>query len=413
MTEPDCKVFRLGTHRAATPEQSFRRALPFLAEMGITRIANVTGLDRIGLPTFAVARPNARSLSVFQGKGATSAAAKISGVMEAVECFHAEHITLQRIRASRRDMLRTCSVVAVSRLPRFDGPAPDEAEPIEWVRGFDILNAEAIMVPFDAVHLDLRGTPDRTAGWFPISSNGLASGNTYVEAVIHGICEVIERDATLLWQVLISLGKPGRRLDLNSVTDAVNSDIINRIAVAGCELGVWDTTTDIGIPGFYALLVDRPDGRHATLYGASGKGCHPSPEVALSRAILEAAQSRVTAISAAREDISRATYADAASPAQIAHDRVLLDGGRGMVSYSSIEDLASDSLARDLEILLCRLRAAGIDQVAVVNLTRARIGLPVVKVVIPGLEGPELSDNLVIGPRARALLEEAELSDAH
>ena len=62
--------------------------------MGITRIANVTGLDTIGIPVVMVCRPNSRSVAVSQGKGLTLAAAKASGVMESVEGYHAEHIAL-------------------------------------------------------------------------------------------------------------------------------------------------------------------------------------------------------------------------------------------------------------------------------------------------------------------------------
>ena len=61
--------------------------------MGITRIANITGLDRLGIPVVMVCRPNSRSIAVSQGKGLTLDAAKASGLMESVETFHAESIT--------------------------------------------------------------------------------------------------------------------------------------------------------------------------------------------------------------------------------------------------------------------------------------------------------------------------------
>lgn len=60
--------------------------------MGITRVADVTGLDRIGIPVVMVCRPNARSLAVSQGKGIDIEAATVSGLMESVELYHAEHI---------------------------------------------------------------------------------------------------------------------------------------------------------------------------------------------------------------------------------------------------------------------------------------------------------------------------------
>ena len=41
----------------------------------------------------------------------------------------------------------------------------------------------------------------------------------------------------------------------------------------------------------------------------------------------------------------------------------------------------------------------------VVDLTKPEFGLPVVRVVIPGLEGPDLSPGYSLGARARAVLE--------
>ena len=88
------KAYRRGTHRTVDPAATLARVRPHLQGMGITRIANVTGLDRIGIPVVMACRPNARSLAVSQGKGLTLEAAKASAVMEAIELHHAERIEL-------------------------------------------------------------------------------------------------------------------------------------------------------------------------------------------------------------------------------------------------------------------------------------------------------------------------------
>src|SRR6202020_1763686 len=88
------KQHRDGTHRLVSPETTLARVRPLRPVMGITRIANITGLDCIGIPVTMVCRPNARSLAVSQGKGLDLTAAKVSGVMESIEGYHAEHITL-------------------------------------------------------------------------------------------------------------------------------------------------------------------------------------------------------------------------------------------------------------------------------------------------------------------------------
>ncbi|MET0410357.1 MAG: YcaO-like family protein, partial [Polyangiaceae bacterium] len=106
-------------NRARSPAETFARLQPLFPLVGITRVANVTGMDSIGIPVFMVVRPNARSLSVSQGKGLSEGAAKISGVMESVEQWHAERIHLP-LRLARLDELATEGRVAdVTLLPRF------------------------------------------------------------------------------------------------------------------------------------------------------------------------------------------------------------------------------------------------------------------------------------------------------
>src|SRR5215470_14520466 len=86
------KTFRRGTHRAEAPESTLARVRPHMAAMGITRLGNITGLDRIGIPVAVAVRPNSRSVSVSQGKGLELPQAYASALMEACEGFHAEEI---------------------------------------------------------------------------------------------------------------------------------------------------------------------------------------------------------------------------------------------------------------------------------------------------------------------------------
>src|SRR5258706_3900116 len=88
------KTYRGETHRTVSPEDTITRLNPYLPLMGITRVANVTGLDRIGIPVVMACRPNSRSVAVSQGKGVNLWAAKASAVMETIEGYHAENIML-------------------------------------------------------------------------------------------------------------------------------------------------------------------------------------------------------------------------------------------------------------------------------------------------------------------------------
>src|SRR3954470_9324245 len=117
------KGFRHGTHRLVAPEQTLQRIQPLLRSVGITRVANITGLDVIGIPVVAVMRPNSRSIAVAQGKGLDLTAAKVSGLMEAIENFHAERIRAPLALASWDEMCERGAMLDVSSLPRAAGGA--------------------------------------------------------------------------------------------------------------------------------------------------------------------------------------------------------------------------------------------------------------------------------------------------
>src|SRR5713226_6016242 len=82
-----------GSHRAVVPAETVNRLQPLLPAMGITRVANITGLDVIGIPVVMVCRPNSRALAVSQGKGLTLEGARASGIMESAESYHAERVS--------------------------------------------------------------------------------------------------------------------------------------------------------------------------------------------------------------------------------------------------------------------------------------------------------------------------------
>src|SRR4029453_18505705 len=116
--ERTSKVLRAGTHRSQTLEETLTRVLQFAPVMGITRVANVTGLDPVGIPVVMVCRPNSRSVAVSQGKGIDLASARASGLMEAVELYHAETITLPLRLATYEELRYQHNVVEVAILPR-------------------------------------------------------------------------------------------------------------------------------------------------------------------------------------------------------------------------------------------------------------------------------------------------------
>src|SRR5215831_13681514 len=108
---------RDGTLRAATLDRTWRRFSPLQRRAGITRIADLTGLDTLGIPVFAAIRPMGLSLSTQQGKGVTPLAARVSAVMESLETWSAERVA-PVVRGSYRALRERRRVVDIRRLAR-------------------------------------------------------------------------------------------------------------------------------------------------------------------------------------------------------------------------------------------------------------------------------------------------------
>lgn len=400
------KVHRDGTHRTVAPAVTVERVRAHSAAMGITRVGDVTGLDRIGIPVVMVTRPNARSLAVNQGKGLTLDAARASGVMEAAETHHAEHALLPLRLATETELRRRHAVVDTGALARpADSPYhPDRT--LLWSEGFDLLAQASVQVPYEVVHTRFTTTPLPGAGCFLASSNGLASGNHPLEAVAHGLYEVIERDATVLWSLRGPAEQDATRLDLDTVGDPGCRWVLDRYEAAAVDVAVWDQTLDIGLPCFACEIVDREEHELDATPAAAGMGCHPARAVALLRALTEAAQSRLTAIAGSRDDQLRSAYARSGDLDELRAHRAALAAQPGVRSFRDVPDLAADTVDADVEETLGRLRKAGLEQAVVVDLRLDGIGLDVARVVVPGLEHwDDHAEEFLPGTRARAVIE--------
>ncbi len=373
------KRLRDGTHRAAAIATTLRRARRVARAIGVTRVADVTGLDTLGVPVVSAIRPNGRSLSTSQGKGLSRDHALASALMESIETWHAEHLALPIVRGTYA-ALRGRGAIDPRRLPRPRGRL-DLAAPFAWVRGWDLGADRAVLVPTDAVTLDcVFAAPPR----LDVSSNGLASGNHLLEALAHGLCEVIERDAEARWRA----ARGRARVTLASIDDPAARALIAQITADGAAIGVWDLTSDVGVPVYgCAIVVDPAQPAWRALGAYWGFGCHLDPAIALVRAVTEAAQTRVTYIAGSRDDFFPGDYAQAADldyaravwrdlHARRGPWRDFARARRAAAVTATFED--------DLAVLIAKLGAAGARQVIAVDLSRAEHGIPVVKVLVPG-----------------------------
>jgi ribosomal protein S12 methylthiotransferase accessory factor len=401
--ERSYKRYRRGTHRTVSPAQTLERIKPHMEALGVTRVANVTGLDRLGLPVVTVYRPNARSLAVSQGKGLDLAAAKASALMEAVETFHAEHLTLPLRMGSVAELARELPLVEVSSLPKAELGRFDPHLKVIWIEGRNWSDGASVWLPLETVSADYTLPLPPGSGCFAASTNGLASGNTLTEALCHGLCEVIERDAVTLWKLAGERSRRQRSVDLRSIDSPDCNQVLELCQHAGLEVRVWDVTSDLGVAAYCCLLAGDDNDWADPEFGA---GCHPTREIALLRALTEAAQARATFIAGNRDDLAAALYAPAARKQRRAYCKRLIASHPGVRPYADTPTLDSEVIEDDVDWLLKRLRAVALTQCVVVDLSRAALGIPVVRVVVPGLEGPyghEQTD-YVPGARARAVM---------
>ncbi len=380
--------------RACGPEETYDRVSSFLPEFGITRVARHTGLDRVGIPVWCAYAPNAKSIVVAQGKGLTDEDARTSAVMEALERVVASQPYCDITRASAGFLKGSGKRVdALPSLIATGQSAISEEEDIPWIAGRDLLTGETVYVPFEAATLDRTVTARR----YWQSSDGLASGNTLDEAVFHGLNERIERDAYVLWQVSSLSGRQASCFDPKSLGCQEISSLTARIEKAGLVLRMFDMTSDVGVPSFTALVApsevlssQRP--RFVDVnYGA---GTHPSARRAIIRAITEAAQSRMTYISGARDDVYPSVYRQTLAE----ETRSLLRADPKLLHLQDFASLAGESLSETIEIF----SKQGLGPVIAVCLANPSWPFAVAKVFAPALENPEGARAQRYGPRALA-----------
>lgn len=398
-----------GTVRADSVGNSLARARAVMPALGITRLANVTGLDHVGVPTWMAVRPLALSLSISQGKGLTHDLAKVSALMECIEVHHAEHFVPRGSLRSLRAAADDASHVHPLLLPIRPDVSIDDRAKAEWVAGRSLRDGSVRWVPRDCIEIDssLRRMRDKL---FVGSTNGLASGNTHDEAILHALCEIIERDQQAFWHVRgqFSLGARLGRLRLESVTDPSCRWLLDRCREGGLQVVAWHMTQEIPVPCFSCVVFDSTA---STFYPqrASGSGCHPYRRIALSRAITEALQSRLTFIAGGRDDAYWSLYRDGLRADDEA-GRIWGEAEAAKAARLDFEDVPEAppklSIKALLEWVLEKLAGVGFGEAIVVDLTQAQIEIPVVHVTVPGAEGVVTHAGYTPGPRMQALLAE-------
>jgi len=321
------------------------------------------------------------------GKGLSDLQARVSCVGEAIELVSVRWTGTEERRRARWSEVRDVAVhprelllfsdaqyAEAARRPEataWDGvPAPfEERHAIEWVPAVSLVDGATRWLPAACCYVD-HADPEYPAPPFAVANaNGCAAANARETAILQGLLELLERDATALWWYTRAR-RPGVALD--GVDDARIAAIRDAHAGQGRELALLDLRTDTGVPVIAAVTWDPVTG----VVLPTGHGCHPDPARAIVRAVAELSQ--VIAIAAPVGSASPAPPTIGDRPYLLPDDAPL----RGAA------ELAPAGIGTDVDAQLawCVERLAGLGHdVLVLDVTREEIGQPAVRVVVPGL----------------------------
>jgi ribosomal protein S12 methylthiotransferase accessory factor len=368
------------------------RGAALAAALGVTRLARLTGLDRAGVEVAAAIRPGGHVLQVSTGKGETFAAAAAGALAEAAELWAAErprwHVT--GTVAELADRLGALAVVAPSALgPDLAAPAWEGIR-LAWRAADDLLVGRPCLVPAHAVHCPPAGAEPLGPAVVPWTSNGMGAHRARAAALLHALLEACERDqlARALPAGFAPAAVRRRLIDPASLRRAAprTAAWAGRLEGRGFRVHLLDASARAGRPGGLglpvaaAVLVDLEGGPVPV---AAGYACRLRRDEALLAALLEAAQSRLTEIHGAREDVA---HGDRSAALPLAR---LLARTAAARPASALPDHRVAGTGAALRLVLRRLAAAGLPRAAAADLDGPP-GLHVVKVLVPGLLRSEL-----------------------
>jgi len=375
-----------GTHRVIAPKKTIEINEDKLKSVGITRVADITDLDRIGMPVFTAIRPTAEdgAISIYGGKGISKEHAKASAMMEGFERYSAEKqksddtiVATPDEIVDKGDYIEPKSLNLPQKFEKED--LSDTA--FEWSLAHDIISDNDYYVLSNAVFHPYNHGND-VQSLFKSNTNGLASGNVLEEAILHGIFEVIERDA---WSIFELTHKNYSQINIDSIESELINEIIDKFESQGIKIKLMDFTADINIPTIAASADDTVT-RDAGLL-TLGIGTHLDPEVAILRALTEVAQSRATQINGAREDTVRADFAREAGYERMKRiNKYYFQQEENQIDLSEIENKSTTSILKDIEIVKDELVRNDIKHILYTDLTRPEVDVSVVRVIIPEME---------------------------
>ena len=410
-------------------EETIKTILPVSRNIGITRLADITNMDILGIPNFSAVLPGTEDyIWVYSGKGPTRMDAKASALMESIERYSS-------LPSGNRNKMIQGSYKEVSKVSKILHPSNvvepmileyDDEMIMDFLSGYDLVNNDRILIPAPLALFRYSPKPPAINPFAYHHTNGLASGNVLEEAICHSLCELIERDAASLAELNASalpynflrtmtkyLSDNGLEIDPVDGTEFVDDDskypdvdisnidfkpisnLVKKFNDAKIPLIIKDITSPIGVPTFNASSIEWITEDYG--YLAEGHGTHPDARIALLRAITEVSQTRAANIQGARDDLRKISYGNSNSDEKKTWQFMK---SKNTIQFSEIKSFIHDDILDDINFILSRLVSNGLKQVIVVDLTNPQIMIPVVRTIVPGLETFKIT-KAIIGKRGR------------
>jgi ribosomal protein S12 methylthiotransferase accessory factor len=371
----DCfKSYTYDQDKAMTPQETVTRVRALLKELDLDILRETVRIDsgRLGIPIF-ISRCGKDAVRVIgtqkqMGKGGTPEQSEASALMELAERFSFFHFIKTRsfIREPYRNIkeqalpleaLAQCFYDRSNDLDKIKEVF--ERIPLSWVWAYNLTQKKDQLVPID---------------WFYLihEYNGPSAGNTLEEAILQGLCEVVERhvSSVISHDCLLT-----PTIDPASVTDPAAKELIEKFDRLGIKFFLKDFSLDTGIPTVGSLAYDPstfPE-KSEIVFTA---GTTPNPEKSLIRALTEIAQ-------LAGDFINRTQYRPTLPKYQRLEEAQYVMANPKTIKISEMPDLTDENIRLEIESCVQALNRIGLE-VYVVNVTHPQLGIPAVYTIIPG-----------------------------
>ena len=274
--------------RGRTPLETLKVISPYLESFGITRVADLSYLDdSSSLFVHSAIRPLSKSLTVSMGKSQDKDSSKCAAILESIESYHAEEVKPSLNNVSSEEILLRGKALDINAFSR--GRIFEKTYKLGWQIGASLLYGEEVFIPISMISLDTTSVANVMYG---CNSDGLATGNTFKEAIVVSFFENVER----------TVSKTGKKNNLN---------------VPHKFLEEYNLRSDLNVyfyqyvNDFFPVVECVVQTKNSLLNKVNfrGVGCADNTIHAATKALEEALQSKIGIISGARDDIAKADYA--------------------------------------------------------------------------------------------------------